>query len=291
MTLIMDSGAFSAWSKGEKIDFEKYIKYLKHYEKGIDLIVNLDVIPASPGVKRIPQEVIDASASKGYENYLRLIAEGFSKEKVIHVFHQNEDWHWLDRMVKEIPYIGLSPANDRTTKEKILWLDKCMDHVLDEKGFPLVKFHGFAVTSHELMRRYPWYSVDSSSWCVQAGMGGLYLPAIKNGTWDFSQPPRQIKTSQLLVVPKTLIQYLDYLGLKLGKSEFKEVAEDYELKENERFVGKGLSKKKKKIEILVERGIINSHEDRYYINALFIQEFQKTLPEWPWAWNKKRRKF
>lgn len=290
MGLIMDSGAFSAWSKGKNIDFEKYIEYLHLYEDQIDLIVNLDVIPASPGVKKIPKEVIENSARKGFRNYRRLIREGFSKEKVIHVFHQNEDFKWLQLMVEKIPYIGLSPANDRTTKEKIRWLDNCMKYVLDSDGFPKVKFHGFAVTSHELMRRYPWYSVDSSSWCIQAGLGDIYVPPLTKNGWDFSVPPRQIKTSQLIVVPDTLKKYLDELGLKLGKSEFKKVDENYQLQQNERFVGKGLAKDKRIVEVLIESGIINSHQDRYLVNAHYIHEFEKTLPPWPWAWKKSKKK-
>lgn len=178
---ILDSGAFSAWSKKANIDIDKYIEFCLHYQDKITYIVNLDVIPATPGQKRIPPEEIERSASLGWRNARKLLKAGIPLSKLIHVFHQNEDFSWLEKMVLQFEYIGLSPANDRTTAEKIMWLDRCMPYVTNPDGTAKIKFHGFAVTSHALMERYPWYSVDSASWTLMAATGGLVIP-------DFQKP-------------------------------------------------------------------------------------------------------
>jgi len=179
--LILDSGAFSAWSKKAVINFDEYIQFCLTYQDKISYIVNLDVIPASPGQKRISGLEIERSASLGWRNAHKLFTAGIPLSKLIHVFHQNEDFKWLERMVRDFQYIGLSPANDRTTQEKVSWLDRCMNYVTDSNGDAIIKFHGFAVTSHLLMKRYPWYSVDSASWTLVAAMGGVILP-------DFNEP-------------------------------------------------------------------------------------------------------
>lgn len=117
----------------------------------------------------------------------KMLAAGIPKEKLIHVFHQGEAFKWLQRMVKEIPYIGLSPANDKTPEQKTAWIDQCMEYVADENGMPLVKFHGFAVTSLNMMLRYPWYSVDSTTWTVNARLGRVFVPRLIKGKWVYDE--------------------------------------------------------------------------------------------------------
>lgn len=158
---MLDSGAFSAWTKKINIDLDEYIDFCLQHLDYIDYVINLDVIPGEFGQKALPVEEIERSASEGWANYEYMTKQGIPKEKLIHIFHQGEDFKWLEKIVDAMPYIGLSPANDRSTSEKMQWLDDCMKYVCDDKGYPKVKWHGFAVTSLRLMFRYPWYSVDS----------------------------------------------------------------------------------------------------------------------------------
>jgi hypothetical protein len=250
--IVVDSGAFSVWNRGDVIDLEKYIDYcLEHLDK-VDYVVNLDVIPATPGQKMIPPEEIERSASKGYENYFRMIERGVPKEKLIHVFHQNEDFKWLERMVKEMDYIGLSPANDRTTREKIIWLEDCMPYVTDKEGHATVKFHGFAVTSFKLMKKFPWHSVDSATWGIAAGLGRVFIPRKAKVGWNFgAMSPLIFAISQVRGhtqhvthlgknIRKNVEEYLSELGLKLGSSRFEKRPKDYVLQEGEKSVTKKL---------------------------------------------------
>ena len=185
MTIWLDSGAFSAWNVGREIDLEHYIAYIKANIEHIDYYVNLDVIPGSFGVVPSPAEV-EASAEAGWANMLRMEAEGL---KPIPVFHMGEQFKWLRRMVEHgCPYIGISPANDRTTDKKRLWLDRVFSEITDKAGLPVVKTHAFGVTAIELLIRYPWYSADSTTWIMAAARGKIVMPRRKaNGNWDFSK--------------------------------------------------------------------------------------------------------
>ena len=298
--IIMDSGAFSAWNAGSKIILDDYISYLKDYIDEIDYVVNLDVIPGVPGLKRIPIEEVERSAAKGYDNYNYMLSKGIPEDKIIHVFHQNEDFKWLQRMLDDkMTYIGISPANDRTTKEKIMWLDRCMEYVCDDKGYPTVKFHGFAVTSLRLMLRYPWYSVDSSTWAMRAGRGEVMIPVKKDGKWDFSQPPLDFRFSNVVLkkthytlvtgyMKELIDEYLEQLHIPLGRSEFIQVDSSHKLAKNERICSKNYVRNlklpapepgKKWVEVVLERGIVNDWRYRQLLNIYFLRNFAQSKKE------------
>jgi hypothetical protein len=137
------------------------------------MIASLDVIPGEPNMKLTPKIIEDASI-KGYLNYEKMLRKGVHSEKLLHTFHQGDNEKWLVKLIeKGVKYIGVSPANDRTTKQRKQWLDTIMPIILDSKGIPKVKFHGFGVTSIKLVLDFPWYSVDSSSWRLRGGGFGM----------------------------------------------------------------------------------------------------------------------
>lgn len=169
--IILDSGAFSVWSKGQTVSLEEYSNFCESFRdmlpKDIELnIVNLDVLPGKWGYVPSKQDIAD-SAEKGWENMLYLESKGF---KVIHVFHQHEDFSILDKLRAHSDYIGISPANDVSMREKLDWLNKVF-LILKDK----TRTHGFAVTSHKQLLGYPFYSVDSSSWVVPARYGRISI--------------------------------------------------------------------------------------------------------------------
>jgi hypothetical protein len=177
MKLFLDSGAFSAWNSNKTIDFQSYIEFAKKYQNDLDLIANLDVIPGAPNRKLFRKDIEEA-CERGMVNYKRMLKSGISFDKLIHTFHQGDDQKWLEKIIKECgPYIGISPANDKTTDQRKEWLtNTCMPQLIKD-GKPIRKFHGFAVTALQLVWDYPWYSVDSSSWRLRGGgYGRLDLP-------------------------------------------------------------------------------------------------------------------
>lgn len=174
MQIFLDSGAFSAWNSKKNIDLDAYIAFCKKYEKDLDMIATLDVIPGEPN-KKLSSIQVEEAAKKGYKNYEKMLSRGITQEKLLHTFHQGDPEKWLEKLVKEGgPYIGISPANDKTSSQRKEWMDKiCVPIILDSQRNPKINFHGFAVTSLKLVFGYPWYSVDSSSWQLRGGGYGL----------------------------------------------------------------------------------------------------------------------
>jgi hypothetical protein len=186
---LLDSGVFTTWTKGEVVDLDKYAEFIKTELAGpkrFSHYVGLDVIPGAPGV--MPDAaMVAASAAKGWDNFMRLLDKGIPTDRIIHVFHQGEEIHWLEKLValheelvaKGTPglYIGISPANDRTTLQRIMWLDQIMPIVTKPDGSAKLRWHGFGATSFRLLKRYPWFTADSTSWMRPGAMGQLSMAA------------------------------------------------------------------------------------------------------------------
>jgi hypothetical protein len=174
--LILDSGAFGVWSQGNTISLNDYIRFCVA-SPGVSYFVSLDVIPGKPRVKSsITRASVEESCKAGWANYKEII-KVIPKDKVIPVFHMNDDPRWLDKMLSfGCGYVGVSPANDRSTYDKLKWMRSIQRQLFDGAGRPVCKTHGFAVTSYDLMNAWEWHSVDSASWKLTAAWG-CDLPA------------------------------------------------------------------------------------------------------------------
>lgn len=159
--VFLDSGAFSAYTAGVTIDLAEYCEYIKR---------NADIIE----VASVLDAIGDPLAT--FQNQKAMEARGV---RALPCFHYGEDERYLEYYVANYPYItlgGMVPIN----KEQLrLWLDRIWDKYLTHPdGMPKTKVHGFGLTRVSLMQRYPWYSVDSSSWVQSAGNGGIMIPEL-----------------------------------------------------------------------------------------------------------------
>jgi hypothetical protein len=187
--------------------------------------------------------------------------------------------------------LGISPGNDKSTTEKQKWLDRCMDYITDDKGKPLVRFHGFGVTAVPLMLRYPWYSVDSTSWIILAANGKILFPRYKSGVPHYSLNPMHLGISDLSPSQYQKNQHYKSLnqsmrevvevfvrekGYVYGKSEYKICPRDYELEENERWVKKPKKDEKEgRVEVIITPGLSNDYRLRAVFNAEYMMQFEK----------------
>lgn len=149
--VIMDSGAFTAWTKGEVIDIDEYKTFCKTLPEHW-VCVNLDVIPKTGSTKKDIQKC----AEESLENYLYLKKD---IKNLLPVYHYGEKIEVLKKYMELTDYIGLSPANDTHEKVKRIYLKSCFK-VLGAK----YKTHGFGYSSIEGMKLFPFYSVDSHSY-------------------------------------------------------------------------------------------------------------------------------
>lgn len=204
--LMLDSGAFSAHTKGEDIDLNEYMQYIKKHAALIDTYFNLDVIPGQKGVtvktegrkvsgEARPLKMIEEAAALSYKNLKIMKKAGLTP---IPVFHQQEDFKWLHLMIKDgDPYIALSTYKELDSTDHEKWLDECFTFLTDKQGKPIRKVHGLGVASFDMLKRYPWESCDATSWALTAAYGAIYVPVYKDGKPDFSMPPVKLTVSEV----------------------------------------------------------------------------------------------
>jgi hypothetical protein len=162
LKIFLDSGAFSAKSKGITIDLEEYAQFIKDNDDIIRMASVLDVIG-------------DCDAS--WINQQKLEALGC---QVIPCFHQSEPIEACRYYVANYPYISLGGIAGGVSAILRPWLDEVFtEAICDKDGYAKCKVHGFGMTSLELMERYPWYSVDSTSWLMTASFGSIVFPELK----------------------------------------------------------------------------------------------------------------
>jgi hypothetical protein len=139
--VFLDSGAYSAWKNEVDIDIDKYIRFIK--DNSIGKYVNLDVV---------------GDPEKTYENQKYMERQGLQP---IPVFHFGSDIKYLQQLVDEDYYcICLGGTVGKAKSERIKFFDECFNQ------FPDKYFHGLGMTDPQLMLRYPWFSVDSTTWLV-----------------------------------------------------------------------------------------------------------------------------
>ncbi len=104
-----------------------------------------------------------------------------------------------------------------STKQLIYWLDRLWEeHLCDSSGNPRVRVHGFGLTSLPLMKRYPWFSVDSSTWVQNAANGMVLIPGHGTMTVSSRSPNRKMKGQHMetFTAPQTeaIKEYFRSLG-------------------------------------------------------------------------------
>lgn len=178
--LFIDSGAFSAHTKGKEVDVDDYIKFMNDIDDVTYIFAQVDKIPGKFGQPKTPQQLADAPR-ESWENYLYMVDKVKSRDKLLPIFHQGEDFKWLENMLeykhpdgKPIWYIGVSPANDVSVSEKKKWLEVVF-RIIKESSNPNVHTHAFGMTSLNVLEQYPFTSADSTSWLLSAANGSIII--------------------------------------------------------------------------------------------------------------------
>jgi hypothetical protein len=94
-----------------------------------------------------------------------------------------------------LDYIGIGGLVGIPSGPRRAWLDRVFTRITDSQGWPLVKTHGFGMTAVPLIFRYPWYSVDSTTWIKITASGSVYLPALRDGEFVFDEIPTTVSVS------------------------------------------------------------------------------------------------
>lgn len=163
--LFLDSGAYSAMSKGAQIHLGRYVDFCKQYGDMFEIMASLDVI---------------GDAEKSWKAWHYMVDNG--AKNIMPTFHYGEPWEYLDKMATTSHYMALGGLVKVPKPSQLRWLDEAWERLTDAQGKPVTKVHGFGLTTVSLMQRYPWYSVDSSSWIQSAAYGQAMLWAADDKT-------------------------------------------------------------------------------------------------------------
>ena len=157
---------------------DEYIKFINDTGDACDIYAELDVIHDNED-----GSVVEDSADRSWENYLYMI-KGVKleyRDKVIPIFHYNEEFSALDRMLeykhpdtgKHIPYIGLAPRFGNYSVRHA-WLTEAFKHIKRSSN-PDVKTHAFGCTILRLLEEFPLTSADSATWAISAAYGNVRI--------------------------------------------------------------------------------------------------------------------
>lgn len=159
-----DSGAFSAWTQGLDLGVDDYIRWVfenKHHLVGY---ANLDVRGDLDKTK-VHQQAMEAA--------------GLTP---VPVFHAGDPFIELERLIERYPYIalgGVAGIKQITHKPLVRWLIQC---------FKLARgkavFHGFGITGWRVLKAFPWYSCDSTSWAQGMRYGQIAYFDDEWGKWS-----------------------------------------------------------------------------------------------------------
>lgn len=228
---------------------EKYIEFLRNPSIQMNSYANLDAI---------------GNAEISWRNLEHMEKHGLSP---VPVFHCPDDFKWLKRMLdKGYEYIGIGGLTQKRQSEECMsWLDECFSIICDTPDrTPRVKVHGFGMTSVPLMLRYPWYSVDSTTWRLGPEKAGLILvPKFRHGMFKYKEIPHRVtvatKAKQpirpdqnhllLKIREPALREWLNLIGLPFGNEN--------------------------------EKGVSNDRDERHKANLFYFQRLQEHLPEYP----------
>lgn len=171
-----DSGAFTAWSRGEEVTLDELIPVygdlVSRFGTRAEAIwlINLDKIPGEKGRTASPAEIEEAIEISD-RNFEVLVKE--FGPRVLPVFHQNESADRLRKVGGMARFICVSPRNDLPEPDRFTWSQEA-HRILKDAGMADVWTHGLAATGHRMMHKVPWWSVDSATWVVLGANGAIF---------------------------------------------------------------------------------------------------------------------
>ena len=222
---LLDSGGFSARQHGVQISVQEYANYLNMYK--IKYAFNLDVLDLNTSLKN--------------QDYLVKNTNTY----IMPVYHGNE---WLDPKTKDLldyyiecfPYIALGGmAGKENSKAN---LPKFLNYVF-KRTRDKTKVHGLGMTGVTYLRKYPFFSVDSTSWiCInryaQSKVYSHEMTRVRlnNRSWRENLIP---EAKHWIGVQEEMTRLWDRRGIVWGNLDFDKMMEErkvmtYEEWKNER---------------------------------------------------------
>jgi hypothetical protein len=165
-SIFLDSGAFSMFTQGAHVDLAEYADYIKTNQDWIHIASNVDEIGKGK----------EAESYRNQKQLEKLLGPDLAP-MLCPVHHARDDDKWLQKYLAEgYEYIFLGGMVPESTAYLKGWLDHVWCRYLVRRdGTAKIKVHGFGMTTFDLIQRYPWFSVDSTSWVMGEKYGTVYI--------------------------------------------------------------------------------------------------------------------
>lgn len=145
--ILLDSGAFSAWTQEKHFSIIDYMNFIKEHEGYFDEYIALDV-------------VMDEELTKAY--YDIMLMKGFNPIPVVH-FNGTK---YLDYYASKTDRIAIGGLAKERNKAKVRDFVNEIIH-----KYPDHKFHLLGSSSKQIIDHCNLYSCDSSTWIMMSAMG------------------------------------------------------------------------------------------------------------------------
>jgi len=234
--------------------------------------------------------------------------------KPIPVLHGGTPLRYLDRYLEAGRYemLGLGGLGHLMRISTYRpWADEVFRLICPRSNnyLPLVRVHGFAMTSWQLMSRWPWWSVDSATWIKLAAYGWMVIPQwTEESGFIYDRPPIQLNMSRKPTKSMTQFwwnkevkhprqiadqhydncphgmrenadRWIHHLGVPMGsykkrKGKFK-ILGDSEVKALLDLGEAGLD------DSILENGVTTCFKVRARVNLEYFKNFEQSRPKWP----------
>ena len=218
----------------------------------------------------------------------------------IPIVHCHCPMEWVDKYVESDKYtlMGVGGLGQGISKSEYFdWGDRFFTHICPKSNDykPVIRTHGFAMTSLQLICRWPWWSVDSATWVKLSAYGWIYVPisADEGGagflfdktplTVNFSRRPGKkeypefgmLHTKENTEAPspraleeakhwdnlrnthkRMVKRWLDHIGMDVDQVNDEEDNKEMDL--------------------------TNHHRSRSIANLKYLTDLQDSRPKWPW---------
>lgn len=203
--LIVDSGAFSAWTRGITINVDEYIEWLNERSEYITAAGQMDVIPGHIKNGATFEDTVHA-AEGTWENYLYMRKRLKNPDILLYTFHIGEPikflknaLEWKDENGNQIKYMALGGMVGKPRNARNQFLQMCYTEIFKSSN-PNIKVHAFGMTDLELCKKYPITSADSTTWIIHGAQGRI---RDEDGRYiNISEKQAHIKENFVNIVPE-----------------------------------------------------------------------------------------
>lgn len=178
--LFIDSGAFSAWTKGKQIDVEEYIDFINKNTDYITVAAAVDKIPGEARTSNVASEKdVEEAAKATWENFLYMRSKVNDKKKLLYTFHVGEPWYFLDQALNyedefgKIDYLAFGGLVGKNKDIQKAFIERCFEMIKNSPN-PNIKVHGFGLTRLGYLEQYPFTSADSTAWLMTGINGSIF---------------------------------------------------------------------------------------------------------------------